>query len=85
MPNPLALPGTEGQGKPMRAFLGCEKEDTATDEGAGEETGEEKKTRRHTNNDRGGREGFVTADCKSESLSKESMAREVPSANSGHA
>ncbi|KAJ1115274.1 hypothetical protein NDU88_003500 [Pleurodeles waltl] len=65
----------------MRTFLWHEKKDTAMDGGAGEETGEEKETRRHTNDDEGG--GFVAADCKSEGLSKEYVAWEEPSANSG--
>ncbi|KAJ1215270.1 hypothetical protein NDU88_002879 [Pleurodeles waltl] len=63
-PNPLAVLGAEGQGKPMRAFLGREKEDTAMDLGFGGETGEEKETRRTTDDNRGGG-GFMAADCKS--------------------
>ncbi|KAJ1204158.1 hypothetical protein NDU88_007939 [Pleurodeles waltl] len=83
-PNPLALLGAERQEKPLRSFLGREKEDTAMDEGVGGETGEVKETRRNTDDDRGGR-GFVAADCKSKGLSKESVAWEAPSANSGQA
>ncbi|KAJ1188114.1 hypothetical protein NDU88_004879 [Pleurodeles waltl] len=73
-PNPLALPGAEGQGKPMRAFLGREKEDDATEGGVGGETGEEKETRGNTDDDQGGG-GFAVADCTSEGLSKESQSR----------
>ncbi|KAJ1132461.1 hypothetical protein NDU88_010771 [Pleurodeles waltl] len=69
----------------MRAELGGKKEDTETVGGSGEETGKKKETRRHTNDDREGGRGFVASDCKSEGLSKESVAREAPSANSGHA
>ncbi|KAJ1100753.1 hypothetical protein NDU88_005833 [Pleurodeles waltl] len=83
-PNPLALPGTEGQGKPMRAFLGREKEDTRMDDGSSGVSGKEKETRRTTNDDQG-RGGFVATDCQSGGLSKESVAREAPSANSSHA
>ncbi|KAJ1125104.1 hypothetical protein NDU88_003542 [Pleurodeles waltl] len=83
-PNPLALPGAEGQGKLMCAFLGREKGDTVMDGGVGGEPDEEKETRRTTDDDRG-RGSFVATDCKSEGLFKESVMQEESSANSGHA
>ncbi|KAJ1128515.1 hypothetical protein NDU88_006893 [Pleurodeles waltl] len=84
MSNPLALPGSDRQGKPMHGRLGVKKEDTATGRRDGYETSEENKTRRRTNDAREGR-GIVAADYTSKGLTKESVAQEAPSASSGHA
>ncbi|KAJ1178547.1 hypothetical protein NDU88_003792 [Pleurodeles waltl] len=53
-------------------------------DGGGRESGEKKETQRTTDGDRG-KGGIAETDCRSKGLPKETAAREVPSAYSGHA
>ncbi|KAJ1092268.1 hypothetical protein NDU88_005379 [Pleurodeles waltl] len=79
---PLPLPGEGGQGKSMRAVHGDKKEDT---ERSGERREVDEKDTRGTRDGDQGDGGFAETNCRSIGLPQESVVREVPSANSGHA